>query len=141
MDVFTSEQIAGQRLMVGFDGLSLSEDLKYLIDTLKVGGLILFKRNVSLPEQIADLCASAQAHAAACGQPPLFIAIDQEGGRVARLGPPFTQFPGNPSMNSVSDADSFAEITARELGRVGINMNMAPVLDDGGGPFLSTEKV
>jgi len=129
MDEFTSEQIAGQRLMVGFDGLSLSEDLKYLIDTLKVGGLILFKRNVSSPEQIKDLCASAQAHAAACNQPPLLIAIDQEGGQVARLGPPFTQFPGNPYMKSVSDADSFAETTARELCQVGINMNMAPVLD------------
>jgi beta-N-acetylhexosaminidase len=121
--------MAGQRFMVGFDGLSLSTDLKYLIDTLKVGGIILFKRNVSSPEQIADLCASAQAHAAACGQPPLLIAIDQEGGQVARLGPPFSQFPGNPYMKNVRDADSFAEITAREIGEVGINMNMAPVLD------------
>lgn len=129
MNMFSLEQMAGQRLMVGFDGLSLSKDLKYLIDTLKVGGLILFRQNVSSPEQIAELCTSAQAYAAARSQPPLLIAIDQEGGQVARLGPPFTQFPGNPFMNSVSDADSFAEITARELGRVGINMNMAPVLD------------
>ncbi len=129
MEQYAPAQMAGQRLMVGFDGLSLSEDLKYLIDTLKAGGLILFKQNVSSPEQVADLCTSAQAHAAACGQPPLLIAIDQEGGQVARLGPPFTQFPGNPSMESVSDADAFAEITARELGGVGINMDMAPVLD------------
>jgi beta-N-acetylhexosaminidase len=129
METFTPEQISGQRLMVGFDGLALSDDVKHLIDTLKVGGLILFKRNVSSPEQVADLCTDAQAHARACGQPPLFIAIDQEGGQVARLGPPFTQFPGNPAMASVADADFFAETTARELGQVGINMNMAPVLD------------
>jgi beta-N-acetylhexosaminidase len=125
----TPEQIAGQRLMVGFDGLTLSDDLKYLIDTLKVGGLILFKRNVSSPEQVGALCADAQAHARSCGQPPLFIAIDQEGGLVARLGPPFTQFPGNLSMEDISDADAFAETCARELSGVGINMNMAPVLD------------
>lgn len=125
----TPEQIAGQRLMVGFDGLTLSDDVRYLIDTLKVGGLILFKRNVSDPEQIAALCADAQAHARACGQPPLLVAIDQEGGQVARLGPPFTRFPGNPSMEGVSDADVFAETCARELSGVGINMNMAPVMD------------
>jgi beta-N-acetylhexosaminidase len=115
--------------MVGFDGLELTSDLEYLIDTLKVGGLILFKRNVSSPEQVAALCRDAQAHARSCGQPPLFIAIDQEGGMVARLGPPFTQFPGNPSIESVADADAFAEICGRELSEVGVNMNMAPVLD------------
>ena len=129
METFTPEQIAGQRLMVGFDGLELTGDVKYLIDTLKVGGLILFKRNVSSPEQLTALCADAQDHARTCGQPPLFIAIDQEGGLVARLGPPFTLFPGNPAMQSMADADLFAETTARELGQVGININMAPVLD------------
>jgi beta-N-acetylhexosaminidase len=129
METFTPEQIAGQRLMVGFDGQALSGDLKYLIETLKVGGLILFKRNVSTPEQVAALCADAQAHARSCGQPPLFIAIDQEGGQVARLGPPFTQFPGNPAMESTADADRFAETTAHELEQAGVNMNMAPVLD------------
>ncbi len=129
MEPYTPELVAGQRLMVGFDGLVLSDDVKYLIDTLKVGGLILFKRNISSPKQIASLCADAQAHADACGQPPLLIAIDQEGGQVARLGPPFTQFPGNPVMESISDADTFADVCARELSGVGINMNMAPVLD------------
>jgi len=129
MESLTPEQIAGQRLMVGFDGLTLSNDVKYLIDSLKVGGLILFKQNVSSPEQVAELCADAQTYARACGQPPLLIAIDQEGGQVARLGPPFTQFPGNPSMKNVSDADDFAKTCVRELSGVGINMNMAPVLD------------
>ncbi len=129
METFTPEQIAGQRLMAGFDGFEFTGDVKYLIDTLKVGGLILFKRNVFSPEQLTALCADAQAHARACGQPPLFIAIDQEGGLVARLGPPFTLFPGNPAMKSMADADLFAETTARELGQVGINTNMAPVLD------------
>lgn len=129
MESLTPEQIAGQRLMVGFDGLTLSDDVKYLIDTLKVGGLILFKQNVSNPEQIAALCADAQAHARASGQPPLLVAIDQEGGQVARLGPPFTLFPGNPSMRGIPDADAFAETCARELSGVGINMNMAPVMD------------
>ncbi len=126
---FDTEQLAGQRLMVGFDGTALDGDLEYLIRTLKVGGLILFARNVETPDQIGALCGDAQACAAACGQPPLFIAIDQEGGQVARLGEPFTQFPGTPPLKNTAEADNFSRITARELRAVGINMNMAPVMD------------
>ncbi len=123
------DQLAGQRLMVGFDGPSLNSELKYYIDTLKIGGVILFSRNVFSPEQLKQLCTSIQKYACFCRQPPLFIAIDQEGGVVSRLKPPFTQFPGNPKMRGVDDAIEFAQITSHELSRAGINMNMAPVMD------------
>ena len=131
MDIsaLSNEQLAGQRLMAGFDGTRLNDDLMFLIDTLKVGGIILFSRNLSGPDQIKDLCLSVQEYAVKCGQPPLFISIDQEGGQVARLKEPFTQFPGNPNMKNKEDAEHFSEITAFELKNVGINMNMAPVLD------------
>lgn len=125
----SDRQLAGQRLMAGFDGIDLNSDLKALIEDFKVGGLILFSRNLVDPEQIRTLCRAAQKYAAACNQPPLLIAIDQEGGQVARLKDPFTQFAGNPSMKSVRDAENFARITAEELSGVGINMNLAPVLD------------
>jgi len=115
--------------MVGFDGTDLNKDLMFLIDTLKIGGIILFSRNLSDPEQIKSLCLSVQEYAESCGQPPLFIAIDQEGGDVARLKEPFTQFPGNPMMKGETDAVHFARITAAELTGLGINMNMAPVMD------------
>jgi beta-N-acetylhexosaminidase len=97
MDIttFTPEQSAGQRLMVGFDGTEMNAELKYLIKTLKVGGIILFSINLIDPNQIKDLCFSMQSYARSCDQPPLLIAIDQEGGQVARLKEPFTQFPGN----------------------------------------------
>ena len=125
----SAEQLAGQRLMVGFDGMTLSEDLKYLIDTIKVGGIILFSRNIEDKKQLKELCFSAQGYARAVDQPPLFIAVDQEGGEVARLRSPFTEFVGNPGMKDEADAISFATITAEELKTVGINMNMAPVMD------------
>lgn len=126
----SDEQRAGQRLMAGFDGTALNDDLRFLIDTLKIGGLILFSRNISDPEQVRSLCESLQNYAKACGQPPLFIAVDQEGGQVARLREPFfTRFPGNPAMKKESDAVHFARVTAGELKAVGVNMNMAPVLD------------
>jgi beta-N-acetylhexosaminidase len=125
----SNEQLAGQRLMVGFDGIGLDDDLKFLIGNIKAGGLILFAVNLVTPDQIKDLCSAVQEYAKQCGQPPLFIAIDQEGGQVARLKEPFTQFPGNPHMRHEADAEHFAEVTAAELNQVGINMNMAPVMD------------
>ncbi|MGD9212944.1 MAG: glycoside hydrolase family 3 N-terminal domain-containing protein, partial [Desulfobacteraceae bacterium] len=70
-----------------------------------------------------------QEYAAFCGQPKLFIAIDQEGGQVARLKPPFTQFAGNAHMKDEADAIEFARVTAAELSDIGVNMDMAPVLD------------
>jgi len=126
---FSNEQLTGQRLMVGFDGTDFNDDLRYLIDTLKIGGVILFSRNITTPEKLGSLCFSIQEYAKLCGQPELFISIDQEGGTVARLKEPFTQFPGNPYMKGESDAVEFAHITASEFKKVGINMNMAPVMD------------
>ena len=126
---FSNEQLAGQRLMAGFDGTTLNADLKFLINRLKAGGIILFSRNLETPEQIKHLCEEIQNYARLCGQPPLFIAVDQEGGQVTRLKEPFTQFPGNPHMETEEDAIHFAKVTAAELARVGINMNMAPVMD------------
>jgi len=128
-DTFAIEQLAGQRLMLGFDGTTLNADLKKLIATYKVGGLILFSRNIENPDQLRRLCTDVQAYAADTGQPPLFIAIDQEGGQVARLKAPFTEFPGTPPLKNSADAEAFARITANELTAVGINMNMAPVMD------------
>ena len=116
-------------MMVGFEGTVFNQDLKFLIETLKVGGVILFSINIESPDQLKELCGSIQDCAIGCGQPPLFIAVDQEGGQVARLKEPFTVFPGNPHMESDKDAVDFAEITAAELKQVGINMNMAPVMD------------
>lgn len=125
----SDDQLAGQRLMVGFDGQTLDTDLRHLIQDLQVGGLILFAPNIAGPEQLTALCREAQAFARQCGQPPLFIAVDQEGGPVARLRKPFTEFPGNPHLGTEAEAERFARVTAGELAAVGINMNMAPVVD------------
>lgn len=137
---FSTEQRAGQRLMVGFEGTGLNEDLKDLINRLKIGGIILFAGNLKSPDQIKELCRSIQDYAKICQQPPLFIAVDQEGGQVARLQEPFTIFSGNPHMKTEEDAVHFAEITAAELNQVGINMNMAPVMDvspEGSGSIMA----
>ena len=54
-------EMAGQRLMLGFDGIELNDDLKHIIGDIRAGGLILFKRNIETPDQVKTLCESCQA--------------------------------------------------------------------------------
>jgi len=123
-------ELAGQRIMAGFEGRFFNDELEHLIRKLKIGGLILFTVNINNPEQVRDLCDNAQACARAEGVPPLFIAIDQEGGVVARLkAPQFKTFPGNPFISTRKEARSMAKAMAEELKMLGINMNLAPVMD------------
>lgn len=122
------EEKIGQLLVFGFDGYEPSTEIEDIIGNYYIGGVILFGRNIKNPIQTATLCNSLQK----MSKTPLFISIDQEGGRVSRLPMPFTQFPGNAAIgksDSVKLAYSFGEITAKELNAVGINMDFAPVLD------------
>lgn len=121
--------LAGQRLMVGFDGTAFNDNLRFLIGGLKVGGVILFTRNIVGPDQLRDLCSQIQLCARQSGLAPLLIAIDQEGGQVARLKKPFAQLPGAAQMTSEADVSCFVRTAAADLRDAGINMNMAPVLD------------
>ncbi len=121
--------LAGQRVMLGFDGHSLNAELKHLIKTYRAGGIILFRPNIESADQLRRLCMDARKYALDQGLPDLFVAVDQEGGQVARLRKPFTEFSGNPHMKTLGDAREFARITASELSDMGINMNMAPVMD------------
>ncbi|MBF0201497.1 MAG: beta-N-acetylhexosaminidase [Desulfamplus sp.] len=124
------ELLSGQRLMVGFEGTAFNQELKRLIGDIKVGGIVLFAINIESASQVKRLCMDCQEYARYCNLPPLFIAVDQEGGVVARLKPPdFTKFPGNPHIRDTKAAEEFAQVTARELRGVNINMNFAPVMD------------
>jgi beta-N-acetylhexosaminidase len=127
------EELVGQLFMVGFQGTRLNSDLNYFLKKLHVGGIILFKRNVQDPFQLAELNRALQEVAIETGSIPLFISIDQEGGPVSRLGPPFTQFEAQSAMGASENPEErighFARTQARELKLVGINMDLTPVLD------------
>ncbi len=115
--------------MVGFYGTTPSKEIRDLIKRHHIGGVILFSRNIKTPTQCAELTNELQDLSASV---PLLIAVDQEGGRVARLPPPWTQFPSARTVgqcDSVSMTYSCAEVMAKELLAVGLNMNFAPVLD------------
>ena len=118
----------GQLFMLGFTGTSVSADLTDLLREYRPGGLILFARNLEDAGQIVRLTNDLQQ---ASPDSPLLISIDQEGGRVSRLPAGFTIFPACASVGlcDATVAYKAAAVTAAELRAVGINMNMAPVLD------------
>ena len=125
----TLKERLGQLFMLGFQGTEITKELRGLMQSYHPGGVILFSRNLEDAEQAAHLTNALQKLAPAM---PLFISIDQEGGRVARLPKGFTSFPGQGALGRagvVELAYSFAEITAAELRAIGVNMNLAPVLD------------
>ncbi|SMD03703.1 beta-N-acetylhexosaminidase [Desulfocicer vacuolatum DSM 3385] len=124
------DTLAGQRLMAGFNGTRLNDEIKYLIRDLRVGGMILFAGNVENPEQVALLCRESQAFARQCNCPPLFLAIDQEGGQVARLKAPlFKEFQGAPKIDTLEKAETMGRQMAQLLSKLNLNMNLAPVMD------------
>jgi beta-N-acetylhexosaminidase len=119
----------GRLLTVGFDGLEVSVELASLAREFGLGGVILFRRNVSEPVQVAELCVRA---AGLSPDLPLWVSVDQEGGRVARLKAPFTEWPPMATLGRCGDvklAEAFARALARELRAVGFNLDYAPVLD------------
>jgi len=131
----------GQLLLVGFDGVALdaSADLERLLCTTKVGGVIVFGRNIESPEQLRRLTGDATARARACADGPLLIAVDAEGGRVMRLGPA-AGYTATLSARDLGDANdlTLTELEARRMGAMlreaGINWNLAPVVDVGYNP-------
>ena len=130
----TIRDTVGQLLMVGFQGTELSRTVLDWLQECRPGGVILFSRNLVDPEQVARLTNALQEHAP---NPPLLIAIDEEGGGVSRLPQGFTTFPAASRVaacHSPDEAYGAAEVTAQELRAVGINMNLAPILDVNSNP-------
>ena len=119
----------GQLLIAGFEGQQIPVELRALAREFGLGGVILFARNVGEPEQVAELCYGA---ARLVPQLPLWVSVDQEGGRVARLKAPFTEWPAMATLGRSGDvglAGRFARALASELKAVGITLDYAPVLD------------
>src|SRR5688572_29927182 len=123
----------GQRFMIGFDGREASADVKRLIRDYGVGHVIYFARNVDSPEQVAELSRELQACARDAGHElPLLIGIDQEGGRVARLGPPWTVWPPLRALGRIGSEDlsrRMGEALAEEVAACGIRCDFIPDID------------
>ncbi len=121
-------RLASSLFMVGFPGHEPDGEVLKLIDA-GVGGVILFKRNVGTAEQTAELIHALKSRAGR----PLIAAVDQEGGRVARLrGAPFTALPTLRDLGRTRDlrlAERAGRLLAYEVRAVGFDWDFAPVLD------------
>lgn len=127
------KQLIGQHILIGVSGLQLTESEKKFIVENNISGVVLFSRNVQNPQQVRNLCAEIQnLRHLTPAKTPLFIAIDMEGGRVARLKSPFTVWP---PLKKLGDLDSpqtsydFSFAMGQELKAVGINLDFAPCID------------
>ena len=136
----TLEDKVGQIMLVFFEGGTVSENLKMFISEIKVGGVILYssRNNIESVAQVANLNEEIQRIALSVGSRPLFIAIDQEGGLIARIREGVTPFPGNMALGAAGDpslAGRVASVMGEELASIGINMNFAPVVDVNNNPL------
>jgi len=127
----TLKQLAGQRIVFGFQGTSAPSSLLKRIHRGEAAGVILFTRNIDSRHQLRSLTKSLQ-NARPKGAPPLLITIDQEGGLVKRLsGPPDHSESEIGHDGSSKLARHEGRATAANLRDVGVNVNFAPVVDVG----------
>ena len=134
-DLSLAEKV-GQLFQVGFHGTEPTESIRELIADYHVGGVIYFARNVETASQTAALSAALQDHATETSGIPLLIAADQEGGTSTRV--PFGAVPPSNmalgATGSESLAREFGEAVGRQISALGINFDLAPVLDVNNNP-------
>nr|WP_275582985.1 beta-N-acetylhexosaminidase [Gracilibacillus alcaliphilus] len=132
-DVSGIDKKIGRLMVIGFHGTEVTDEVKHLIHTYHVAGIILFSRNINYAQQLKKLITALQQEAQMAGyQRPLLICLDQENGIVRRLGDDTTIFPGSMAIAATEAPDNAFQIsyaTGEELRALGINWNLAPVLD------------
>ncbi|MDF1564474.1 MAG: beta-N-acetylhexosaminidase [Deltaproteobacteria bacterium] len=124
MSDLSLSRLAARTLVIGFEGLTLPEDARALL-ARGVGGVILFKRNLESAPQVMALIDACRA--AAPG--PIWVSVDQEGGRVARLKGLCSDLPPMLSLDSPEEAAAAGRVLARELSALGFDLDYTPVMD------------
>jgi beta-N-acetylhexosaminidase len=130
---FSVEQRAGQAMAIAFHGSSVTSAAEEMIRMRGVGGVVLRAENAPNAAALARICADLQRIAAEAKIPPLFLALDQEGGSVVRISSGMTVFTSQMGLaatpDPVTSVQRAATIVAGELRSSGINWNFAPVAD------------
>ena len=123
----------GQLLMIGIHGKTLNDDAKFMLNEYRVGGIILFDRNMESKDQVKTLITDINKAGKSAGLTPLFLGIDQEGGAVARMEDQLIKVPPAEEVGKmpVEQAVSLAKQSGAELKDLGFNINFAPVADLG----------
>jgi beta-N-acetylhexosaminidase len=128
------ERAVGRKILTGMDGTFPSRSLRRRVRRGHVGGVILFGANVG--PGLGRAIAALQRAARAGGNPPLLIAVDQEGGPVRRFRSLPPALP--PGQMSAASAGAQGAATGRALARAGVNTDLAPVADVDHGSFLGS---
>lgn len=137
LQTLTLSQKVAQLFMVGFDGLVPNSHIEEMLRVHQIGGIILFRRNVETPSQLAALNLGLQKINAEQSKVPLLIGTDQEGGMVMRIEQGVTPLPSAmafKSTGSEADCEALTKAGNAELKSLGININFAPVLDINNNP-------
>ncbi len=131
------EQKIGQRLMIALPGKSMNLYTESILKNYHPGGVVFFGYNIADSKGLSEFTAALQSASIRYSKVPMFISIDQEGGRVGRIIDGVTQFPGNMAAGIVNDEKlvyQWGRILGLQLRSLGINMNLAPVLDVNNNP-------
>jgi beta-N-acetylhexosaminidase len=132
----TLEEKIGQLVMVGIDGYENDSNSQQFIKKYHVGGFVLLKQNVKNTSQMLALINSLK-ETNAVNKIPLFLSIDEEGGRISRIPEEFTKIPSSQRIGEINNSNlSFqvGSVIGEELRAFGLNMNFAPVLDINSNP-------
>ncbi|MBN1534647.1 MAG: beta-N-acetylhexosaminidase [Spirochaetes bacterium] len=131
------EQKLGALMMISVPGRGMGRETAGLIERYHPGGVILFGFNIGSAPETSQYIRDMQRTSFQTGGFPLFISIDQEGGRVLRIVDGVTQFPGNMAAGIAGNPELvhlWARILGMQLRLMGVNMNLAPVLDVNNNP-------
>ncbi|MDO8663567.1 MAG: glycoside hydrolase family 3 N-terminal domain-containing protein, partial [Candidatus Wildermuthbacteria bacterium] len=118
----------GQLFFVGFDGKTVTPQLESFFEKYKPGGVLLLSKNIESKEQLKSLTTQLQNLSRRETGQTLFIAVDQEGGLISRVGFLSEKTPQK-EIKSLEQANQVGLIRGRELKELGINVNLSPVLD------------
>lgn len=133
----TAAQKIGQMLAVGFTGTKIPPELRDLVRDTHIGNVVLFSENVRDKVQLRALCADIQAMMTENNGIPAFIMIDQEGGVVSRLGSDAAVVPSAMCVAATGNTENArlaGRITGEELRAMGVNFDLAPVMDVNSNP-------
>ncbi|QAA33958.1 beta-N-acetylhexosaminidase [Clostridium manihotivorum] len=131
----TLEEKIGQLAIIGFEGTEMNDNIKELIQNYHVGGVIFFKENITSRSQALSLVEAMKNYNG--NAIPLFLAVDEEGGRVSRIPSEYLKLPSSGYIGKKNNevlSNKVGEILGDEVGSLGLNLDFAPVLDINSNP-------
>lgn len=130
------DEKVGQMILAGVQGTTLDAQAKQMIMDQKVGGIIFYANNVSTLQGTAKFVQSIK-DANRSNPVPIFMSVDQEGGKVSRMPETVESIPSNGKVGKTKDAnlaETMGKLLARQIQLVGFNVDFAPVLDINSNP-------